>query len=155
MPFFSRSRHSMAFERRLCCGLEKNGIVGAWHWYGMASVNQTRSHCVNQMGKTLSKPLTAWHGRGTAWARRGLRESALRIKPLDSFRSYKNFLYIPLRSTLILYSLLHRQRRRDLFLQVSMPKSSHIYRPSTSCCMLTNVKKIVCILLGISPASEV
>jgi len=30
----------------------------------MASVNQTRPHCVNQMGKTQSKPLAARHGRG-------------------------------------------------------------------------------------------
>ena len=37
----------------------------------MASVNQTRSHCVNQMGKTHSKSLAARHGRGTAWARHG------------------------------------------------------------------------------------
>jgi len=32
----------------------------------MASVNQTRPHCVNQMEKTHSKPLAARHGRGTA-----------------------------------------------------------------------------------------
>jgi len=37
----------------------------------MASVNQTRPHCVNQMVKTHSKPLAARHGRGTAWARHG------------------------------------------------------------------------------------
>ena len=37
----------------------------------MASVNQTRPHRVNQMGKTHSKPLAAWHDRGTAWARHG------------------------------------------------------------------------------------
>ena len=37
----------------------------------MASVNQTRPHCVNQMGKTHSKPLAARHGRGMAWARHG------------------------------------------------------------------------------------
>jgi len=48
----------------LCCGLEKNGMVGAWH--GMASVNQTRPHSVNQMGKKHSKLLAARHGRGTA-----------------------------------------------------------------------------------------
>jgi len=42
----------------------------------MASVNQTRPHCVNQMGKTLSKPLAARHGRGTAWARHAMCESA-------------------------------------------------------------------------------
>jgi len=35
----------------------------------MASVNQTRPYCVNQMGKTHSKPLAARHGRGTVWAR--------------------------------------------------------------------------------------
>ena len=37
----------------------------------MASVNQTWQHCVNQMGKTHSKPLAARHGRGTACARHG------------------------------------------------------------------------------------
>ena len=37
----------------------------------MASVNQTRPHYVNQMGKTHSKPLAAQHGRGKAWARHG------------------------------------------------------------------------------------
>ena len=37
----------------------------------MASVNQTRPHCANQMGKTHSKSLAAWHGRGTALARHG------------------------------------------------------------------------------------
>jgi hypothetical protein len=56
---------------RPCRGLEKNGMVGAWHGHGIASVNQTRPHCVNQMGKTHSKPLAARHGRGTAWARHG------------------------------------------------------------------------------------
>jgi len=45
----------------LCRGLEKNGMVGAWHGHGMASVNQARPHCVNQMGKTHSEPLVAWH----------------------------------------------------------------------------------------------
>ena len=63
MPFFSRPQHSTAV---LCCGLEKNGMVGAWHGHGMSSVNQTRPHCVDQMGKTHSKPLAAQHDRGTA-----------------------------------------------------------------------------------------
>ena len=40
-------------------------------WHGMAGVNQTRLHCVNQMGKTHSKSLEARHGRGTTWARHG------------------------------------------------------------------------------------
>jgi len=41
----------------------------AWarHGHGMANVNQTRPHCVNQMGKTNSKSLAALNGRGTAW----------------------------------------------------------------------------------------
>jgi len=46
--------------------------------HGMVSVNQTRPHCVNQMGKTLSKPLEAQHGSGTAWAWHAICESALR-----------------------------------------------------------------------------
>jgi hypothetical protein len=40
----------------------KNGMVVAWHGRGMACVKQTRPHCVNQMGKTQSKPLAARHG---------------------------------------------------------------------------------------------
>ena len=46
-------------------------LVRARHGHGMASVNQTRPHCVNQMGKTPSKPLAARHDRGTTWARHG------------------------------------------------------------------------------------
>ena len=72
MPFFSRSRHSTAIFRWPCCGLEKNGMVVTCHGSGMASVNQTRPHCVNQMRKTLSKPLEAWHCRGKTWARHGI-----------------------------------------------------------------------------------
>ena len=71
MPFFSRPQHRTAVSRRPCCGLQKNSMVGAWHGRGMASVNQTRPHCVNQMGKTHSKPLAARHGRESAWARHG------------------------------------------------------------------------------------
>jgi hypothetical protein len=43
----------------------------------MVCVNQTRPHCVNQMGKTQSKPLAERHGRGTAWERHGMCEPAL------------------------------------------------------------------------------
>ena len=60
--------HAMLQQYR---GLEKNGMVLAWHGHGMANVNQTWPHDVNQMGKTHSKPLAARHGRGTAWARHG------------------------------------------------------------------------------------
>ena len=65
----------------LCRGLEKNGMVGAWHGHGMASVNQTRPHCINQIGKTHSKLLAARQGRGTAWARHAMCESALKLPP--------------------------------------------------------------------------
>jgi hypothetical protein len=46
----------------------QNGMVVAWHGRGMACVNQTRPHCVNQIGKTQSKPLVERHGHdmGTA-----------------------------------------------------------------------------------------
>ena len=65
----------------LCCGLEKNGMVRAWHGHGMASVNKTRTRCVNQIGKTHSKPLAALYGNdmGAAWERHAMCESALRI----------------------------------------------------------------------------
>ena len=52
-------------------------MVRARHGRGMASVNQTRPHCVNQMGKTHSKPLAVRHDRVTAWARHAMCESAL------------------------------------------------------------------------------
>jgi hypothetical protein len=49
-----------AVYRRTCCGVAMRRT--AWSEHGMASVNQTRPHCVIQMGKTRSKPLAAWHG---------------------------------------------------------------------------------------------
>ena len=39
-------------------------------------MNQTRPHCVNQMGKTHSKPLAAWHGM--AGERHAMCESAFK-----------------------------------------------------------------------------
>jgi hypothetical protein len=62
----------------LCRGFEKKGMVRAGHGCGIARINQTRPRCVNQMGKTHSKPLAARHGRGTAWARHAMCESAFR-----------------------------------------------------------------------------
>jgi hypothetical protein len=64
-------------------------MVVAGHGRGMASVNQTRSHCVNQMGKTHSKPLAARHGMGAAWARHAMRESAFRRTPSGSSPMYR------------------------------------------------------------------
>ena len=83
MPFFSRPQHGRRETAVLCCGLERT----AWYGHGMASVNQTRPHCVNQTGKTHSKPLAAWHGRVTAWVRHAMCESA--------FRGQKNTLTQP------------------------------------------------------------
>ena len=48
----------------------------------MASVNQTRQQCINQMGKTRSKPLAARHGRRTAWERHAMCELALSLTEL-------------------------------------------------------------------------
>ena len=62
MPFFSRPQHSTAVFRRPCCTVALRRT--AWSEHDMASVNQTRPHCVNQMGKTHSKPLAARHGNG-------------------------------------------------------------------------------------------
>jgi hypothetical protein len=52
----------------------------AWarHGRGMANVNHTRPQCLNQMGKTHSKPLAARHGRETVWLRHATCESVLR-----------------------------------------------------------------------------
>jgi hypothetical protein len=58
-----------------CHGLETS--LTERHISGMACVNQTRPHCVNQMGKTQSNDLAERHGRGTAWERHGMSESAL------------------------------------------------------------------------------
>jgi hypothetical protein len=65
-----------AVSRWLCCAMALRRT--AWSEHGMASVNQTQLHCVNQMGKTHSKPLVVRHGRGMAWARHATCESALR-----------------------------------------------------------------------------
>jgi hypothetical protein len=75
----TRAGSPQAVSRRPCCavalrvlcrGLEKSGMVRAWHGRGMASVNQTRPYCVNQMGKKHSKTLsgTAWQGNGMGTA---------------------------------------------------------------------------------------
>jgi hypothetical protein len=54
-----------------CCAVVlricfQNSMFVAWQGRGMAYVNQTWTHCVNQMGNTQSKPLAIRHGRGMA-----------------------------------------------------------------------------------------
>ena len=62
-----RTCSPQAVSRRACCAVALRRT--AWSEHGMASVNQTRPHCVNQIGRTHSKPLTARragerHGHG-------------------------------------------------------------------------------------------
>jgi hypothetical protein len=57
-------------------GRFQNGMFMVWQGNGMACVNQTRPHCVNQTGKTQSKPLAERHGGETAWERHGMSELA-------------------------------------------------------------------------------
>ena len=62
-PFLIHTCHAVPMP---CSGHTVLLKATAWSEHGMASVNQTRPHCVNQRGKTHSKPLAARHGRGTA-----------------------------------------------------------------------------------------
>jgi hypothetical protein len=75
--------HAVPLPCRAAKGLEY--VFSIWFtqcdrvWFiKMWSVNQTRPHCVNQMGKTHSKTLAARHGRGTEWARHAMCESAFK-----------------------------------------------------------------------------
>jgi len=72
----TRAGSPQTVSGRLCCAV---ALRRAWHVRGMASVNQTRPRCVNQMGKTHSKPLAARHGRGIAWARHAMCELAFNL----------------------------------------------------------------------------
>jgi hypothetical protein len=59
--------------------LQKDTLV-AWQGNGMACVNQTRPHYVNQMEKTQFNDLAERHGIGTAGDRHGMCQSALRVR---------------------------------------------------------------------------
>jgi len=54
-----------AISQRLCCGLEKNGMVRAGHGRGMVSVNQKAALCKSN-GKDTSQTLSGmvWQGKG-------------------------------------------------------------------------------------------
>jgi hypothetical protein len=45
-------------------GRFQKGIFVAWQGNGMVCVNQTRPHCLNQIGKTQSKALAERQGNG-------------------------------------------------------------------------------------------
>jgi hypothetical protein len=72
-PMLIRTYHAVPMPSPCCDpamalrGHFKKGIFVAWQGNGMVVVNQTWPHCVNQTGKTQSKPLAEWHGRGMAW----------------------------------------------------------------------------------------
>jgi hypothetical protein len=53
VPTLFACRHPVATMPRTCRERHRNGMV---------CVNQTRPHCVNQVGKTQSKPLAERHG---------------------------------------------------------------------------------------------
>ena len=78
VPGRSRTRAGspQAVSRQACYAVALRRM--AWSEHGMASVNQTRPHFVNKMGKTHSKPLAARHGMGTAWAWHAICELAFR-----------------------------------------------------------------------------
>jgi hypothetical protein len=65
-----------AVSRRPCCVVALRRTAWSENCMGMVSMNGTRPHCVNQMGKAHSKPVAARHGRRTAWARHAMCESA-------------------------------------------------------------------------------
>ena len=67
----TRAGSPQAVPRRMYCAVALRRTAWSEHGIGMAGVNQTQTHCVNQTGKTHSKPLGAGHGRGTAWAQNG------------------------------------------------------------------------------------
>jgi hypothetical protein len=96
VPMLFPCRHPAATLPRPCRGNEKSlseshirGMAGEWQGNGIGTawerngkdivcVNQTRPHCVNQMGMTQSKPLAEGHGRRTEWERHSMCESDLK-----------------------------------------------------------------------------
>ena len=95
-------------------------MVGAWHGHGMASVNHTRPHCINQMGKTNSKLLAVRHGRGTPWARHAMCESALRIQNIKIFIFIWPYVYIILHILMAVTLLFIVWRDLISFIRVEM-----------------------------------
>jgi hypothetical protein len=63
-------------------GRFQKGIFVTWQGNAIVCVNQTRPHCVNQLGKTQSKSLAERYGRGTAGERHGVCETVFSPSPL-------------------------------------------------------------------------
>ena len=107
MPCFDHAvllKATVQHERRPCCAVALRST--AWSAHGMASVNQTRPHCINQMGKTHSKPLAARHGRGTAWARYAMCESAFKLKFRDLPTTFHSLPFCNLLNTIAYTNIL-------------------------------------------------
>jgi hypothetical protein len=101
----TRAGSPKAVSRRPCRAVALKRTAWSEHGMGMgmASVNQKRPHCANQMGKTHSKPLAAWHGMGTAWARHAMCESTLTVQKSLEGSSLASF-----PTWLILHSKVHQ-----------------------------------------------
>jgi hypothetical protein len=69
----ARRSRKQAGRRWPCCAMVLRRTAWSVHGMGAASVIQTQLHCVNQMGKTHSKPLVARHA---------MCESAFNVLPL-------------------------------------------------------------------------
>jgi hypothetical protein len=78
----TRAGSPQAVSRRPCCAVALRR--SAWSEHGMGATwaceSDTAALCKSN-GKTHSKP---WHGRGTAWARHAMCESAFMLTPCHS-----------------------------------------------------------------------
>jgi hypothetical protein len=63
----------------------QKGIFVAWQGNGMVCVDQTRPHCVNQIGKTQYKALAERHGNGMVC----VNQPIMVVEFLDLLSGYK------------------------------------------------------------------
>jgi hypothetical protein len=116
-----------------------------WSEHGMTSVTQTRPHCVNQMGKTHSKPLAAQHGRGTAWARHG--NGMLRVnRPSQYCTVYSQFSYSWRKCTFRCEGCSHLTHVNILYLHKC--KTTNLTEYSASLQVLLCSQKVICLKLS-------
>jgi len=90
-------------------------------------VNQTRPHCVNQMGKTHSKPLAARHGRRTAWARHAMCESAFNVR--DKCYEVTEWRKMRLTRRVAYYSVVVSRRRRCALHDITSQSRLSLHAP--------------------------
>ena len=92
------------------------GTSEARHGHGIASVNQTWSNCVNQMGKTQSKPLATRHGRGKVWWSIVVRYKKVWWAIREGVRNIYIYIYIysHIEYRIIIYCILNARRNITL-----------------------------------------